>query len=33
MLSLEVLLAESTRHHGHTCPGQVLGVRMAVLGC
>jgi formylmethanofuran dehydrogenase subunit E len=33
MLSLEELLAESTRHHGHTCPGQVLGVRMAVLGC
>ncbi len=28
----ETLLAESVRHHGHLCPGQVLGVRMSMLG-
>lgn len=28
----EKLLEESSRIHGHLCPGQVLGVRMAVLG-
>lgn len=27
------LLDECGRLHGHICPGQVLGVRMAVLGC
>ncbi|MDT5271325.1 MAG: hypothetical protein QOH49_3511 [Acidobacteriota bacterium] len=27
------LLAECGNLHGHICPGQVLGVRMAVLGC
>ena len=27
------LLAEAVRFHGHHCPGQVLGVRMAVAGC
>lgn len=27
------LLAECERLHGHICPGQVLGVRMAVGGC
>ena len=26
------LLAESSRIHGHLCPGQVLGVRMSMLG-
>ncbi len=28
----EKLLQESVRTHGHLCPGQVLGVRMSVLG-
>ncbi len=27
------LLAASAAAHGHLCPGQVLGVRMAMLGC
>ena len=31
--SLETLLVESVSLHGHQCPGQVLGVRMAMLGC
>lgn len=30
---LELLLAESAVIHGHICPGQVLGVRMAMRGC
>jgi formylmethanofuran dehydrogenase subunit E len=30
---LEGLLAECGRLHGHICPGQLLGVRMATLGC
>jgi formylmethanofuran dehydrogenase subunit E len=30
---LEELLAESVEFHGHLCPGQVLGVRMALAGC
>jgi formylmethanofuran dehydrogenase subunit E len=29
----ERLLAESEAFHGHICPGQVLGVRMAMRGC
>jgi len=29
----EELLAESASVHGHICPGQVLGVRMAIRGC
>jgi len=29
----ETLLSESARAHGHLCPGQVVGVRMAMLGC
>ena len=29
----EVLLAKSTALHGHVCPGQVIGVRMAIRGC
>ncbi len=28
----EILLQESVRIHGHLCPGQVLGVRMSMLG-
>ena len=27
------LLTESSAAHGHLCPGQVVGVRMAMLGC
>jgi formylmethanofuran dehydrogenase subunit E len=27
------LLQQSARAHGHLCPGQVVGVRMAMLGC
>jgi formylmethanofuran dehydrogenase subunit E len=27
------LIEECGRLHGHICPGQILGVRMAVLGC
>jgi formylmethanofuran dehydrogenase subunit E len=30
---LNGLIAECGSLHGHICPGQVLGVRMAVLGC
>jgi len=29
----EELLAASVKDHGHLCPGQVIGVRMAMLGC
>ena len=28
----EEILAESVKTHGHLCPGQVLGVRLALLG-
>jgi len=31
-LDFEHLLEESTRIHGHLCPGQVLGVKMSMLG-
>jgi formylmethanofuran dehydrogenase subunit E len=31
--SFETLLTESSQAHGHLCPGQVVGVRMAMLGC
>lgn len=31
-LDFEQLLDESVKIHGHICPGQVLGVRMALLG-
>ena len=31
-MDFEGLLQESVRVHGHLCPGQVLGVRMAMLG-
>ncbi len=33
MQSFETLLNESAQAHGHLCPGQVVGVRMAILGC
>jgi formylmethanofuran dehydrogenase subunit E len=33
MQTLDVLLEECERQHGHLCPGQVLGARMALLGC
>jgi formylmethanofuran dehydrogenase subunit E len=33
MMTLEEYLVEAERNHGHMCPGQVLGVRMAMLGC
>jgi formylmethanofuran dehydrogenase subunit E len=31
--NLPALLAEAGRQHGHLCPGQVLGVRMAIAAC
>ena len=33
MLSFQELLLSSAKEHGHLCPGQVLGVRLAMLGC
>jgi formylmethanofuran dehydrogenase subunit E len=33
MESFETLLSASAEAHGHLCPGQVVGVRMATLGC
>ncbi len=33
MNDFESLLASSAHAHGHLCPGQVVGVRMAILGC
>ena len=33
MQSFETLLTESAHAHGHLCPGQIVGVRMAMLGC
>ena len=33
MRDLDTLLSEAAAAHGHLCPGQVLGVRMAVAGC
>src|SRR5262249_30653138 len=32
MKKLEEYLVEAAENHGHMCPGQVLGVRMAMLG-
>ena len=32
MKTFETLLAGSAKEHGHMCPGQVIGVRMALLG-
>jgi len=33
MESIDTLLAECERLHGHMCAGQLLGTRMALLGC
>jgi len=33
MEDFEVLLEKSAAAHGHLCPGQAVGVRMAMLGC
>lgn len=33
MKEFENLLASSSEAHGHLCPGQVVGVRIAILGC
>ncbi len=33
LYALDDLLTECEHLHGHMCPGQVLGVRMALLGC
>jgi formylmethanofuran dehydrogenase subunit E len=33
MKSFDELLKESVARHGHLCAGQVIGVRMAMLGC
>lgn len=33
MEPFDKLLASSVEAHGHLCPGQVVGVRMAILGC
>ena len=33
MESFDTLLEGSAKEHGHLCPGQVVGVRMAMLGC
>ncbi len=33
MQNFETLLHTSSQAHGHLCPGQVVGVRMAMLGC
>lgn len=33
METFEILLEESAAAHGHLCPGQIVGVRMAMLGC
>lgn len=33
MKTLAEYLLEAEHNHGHMCPGQVLGVRMAMLGC
>ena len=33
MDAFETLLKNSAAAHGHLCPGQVVGVRMAMLGC
>jgi formylmethanofuran dehydrogenase subunit E len=33
MRSFEDLLVASAEAHGHLCPGQVVGVRLALLGC
>jgi len=29
----DILANGSAKAHGHLCPGQIIGVRMAMLGC
>ena len=31
--TFDELLVRAVEFHGHLCPGQVLGVRMAIAGC
>lgn len=33
MKTFDELLTESVKRHGHLCAGQIIGVRMAMLGC
>jgi formylmethanofuran dehydrogenase subunit E len=33
MEAMELLLLDAEKAHGHLCAGQILGVRMAMLGC
>jgi formylmethanofuran dehydrogenase subunit E len=33
MNDMDTLMEQTASLHGHVCPGQVLGVRMAVIGC
>ncbi len=33
MDTMELLLEDAAKAHGHLCAGQILGVRMAMLGC
>jgi len=33
MESLDELIEQAARAHGHLCPGQILGLRLALLGC
>lgn len=33
MEDFEVLVSRSAELHGHLCPGQIIGVRMAMMGC
>ncbi len=33
MQTIDEYLIEAERNHGHMCPGQILGVRMAMAGC
>lgn len=33
MESLDELIEQAAKAHGHLCPGQILGLRMGILGC
>lgn len=33
LADMDGLIAECERLHGHICPGQILGIRMSILGC
>lgn len=33
MESLDELIEQAAKSHGHLCPGQILGLRMGMLGC